>query len=213
MSEVKDSRLNVYLRLRSPAKDANSLQPSMWKQHTTIAQGIKEYDLPQVRDQRPLVPVRGVGTSQFIDPDVSISREITNEKVMEADSMYEMAEAESVKPSLKIAEDGNKAMRTPMVHLESAIVTQKKPKLVTERLTSNDSPVRTEMTIPFTEGDVLVDMKYLTAHSGLSDKWFYALIKSGRFPKPIKLGRSSRWRKSDYFQWLEDKERQRKSKP
>ncbi|EFB9877828.1 TPA: AlpA family phage regulatory protein [Citrobacter farmeri] len=55
-------------------------------------------------------------------------------------------------------------------------------------------------------------MKYLTAHSGLSDKWFYALVKSGRFPKPIKLGRSSRWRKSDYFHWLEDKERQRKAK-
>lgn len=51
----------------------------------------------------------------------------------------------------------------------------------------------------------LVDMKYLVSHSGLSDKYFYILIKQGRFPKPIKLGRSSRWRKSEYEQWLAER--------
>lgn len=50
--------------------------------------------------------------------------------------------------------------------------------------------------------DVLIDMKYLVYHSGLSDKHFYSLIKRGMFPKPIKLGRSSRWKKSEYEQWL-----------
>lgn len=57
--------------------------------------------------------------------------------------------------------------------------------------------------------DILIDMKYLVNHSGLSDKLFYSLIKKGRFPKPIKLGRASRWRQSEYEQWLADRERQR----
>ncbi|WP_396028949.1 helix-turn-helix transcriptional regulator [Citrobacter amalonaticus] len=38
--------------------------------------------------------------------------------------------------------------------------------------------------------------------TGLSDKWFYKLIQDDLFPKPIKLGRSSRWLKSDVEEWL-----------
>lgn len=57
--------------------------------------------------------------------------------------------------------------------------------------------------------DILINMKYLVHHSGLSDKHFYSLIKQGRFPRPIKLGRSSRWRKSEYEKWLADREKQR----
>lgn len=57
--------------------------------------------------------------------------------------------------------------------------------------------------------DILIDMKYLVHHSGLSDKHFYSLIKQGRFPRPIKLGRSSRWRQSEYEKWLADREKQR----
>lgn len=53
--------------------------------------------------------------------------------------------------------------------------------------------------------DPLVDMKYLVSHSGLSDKYFYSLIKRGMFPKPIKLGRSSRWRKSEYEKWVAER--------
>ncbi|MDM4251860.1 helix-turn-helix transcriptional regulator [Klebsiella oxytoca] len=37
----------------------------------------------------------------------------------------------------------------------------------------------------------LVDMRFLTKLTGLTDKWFYKLIKDGDFPKPVKLGRSS----------------------
>ncbi|QUJ08398.1 hypothetical protein KCP77_23320 [Salmonella enterica subsp. enterica] len=39
--------------------------------------------------------------------------------------------------------------------------------------------------------DELVDMKFITKYSKLTDKM--ALIKRWRVSKPIKLGRSSRW--------------------
>ncbi|MEY0234758.1 helix-turn-helix transcriptional regulator [Providencia manganoxydans] len=51
--------------------------------------------------------------------------------------------------------------------------------------------------------DQLVDIKFITEFTGLTDKWFYKLIKDGEFPKPIKLGRSSRWLKSEVEQWLQ----------
>lgn len=48
----------------------------------------------------------------------------------------------------------------------------------------------------------LVDMRFITKLTGLTDKWFYKLIKDGLFPKPIKLGRSSRWLHSEVEAWL-----------
>nr|WP_234403001.1 AlpA family phage regulatory protein [Providencia sp. PROV187] len=45
-------------------------------------------------------------------------------------------------------------------------------------------------------------MKYITECTKMTDKWFYALIKKGQFPKPIKLGRSSRWWLSDIHDWI-----------
>lgn len=53
--------------------------------------------------------------------------------------------------------------------------------------------------------DKLVDMVFITEFTGLSDKWFYKLISEGKFPKPIKLGRSSRWKESEVRSWLEEK--------
>ncbi|MDF7680479.1 AlpA family transcriptional regulator [Enterobacteriaceae bacterium ESL0689] len=50
--------------------------------------------------------------------------------------------------------------------------------------------------------DKLVDMAFITEFTGLSDKWFYKLIQDGQFPKPIKLGRSSRWLKSEIEVWV-----------
>ena len=47
-------------------------------------------------------------------------------------------------------------------------------------------------------------------YTGLTDKWFYKLIKDGEFPKPIKLGRSSRWTESEVKTWL--KQRMEKSR-
>ncbi|MFC0179514.1 helix-turn-helix transcriptional regulator [Thorsellia kenyensis] len=55
------------------------------------------------------------------------------------------------------------------------------------------------------ENDQLVDMKFITSFTGLTDKWFYKLIQDNQFPKPIKLGRSSRWLKSEVANWLDDK--------
>ncbi|KHS76446.1 hypothetical protein RC94_02325 [Pectobacterium brasiliense] len=50
--------------------------------------------------------------------------------------------------------------------------------------------------------DKMVDMAFITDFTGLTDKWFYKLIKDGQFPKPIKLGRSSCWMQSEIEAWL-----------
>ncbi|MCY0792044.1 AlpA family transcriptional regulator [Morganella morganii] len=58
-------------------------------------------------------------------------------------------------------------------------------------------------TAPSPLDEPLVDMKFITKFTGLTDKWFYKLIQEGQFPKPIKLGRSSRWLKSQVEAWLQ----------
>ncbi|EXX81522.1 regulatory protein [Salmonella enterica subsp. enterica serovar Namur str. 05-2929] len=58
-------------------------------------------------------------------------------------------------------------------------------------------------TLPSEVNDELVDMKFITEYSKLTDKWFYKLIKDGKFPKPIKLGRSSRWLRSEVETWFQ----------
>lgn len=50
--------------------------------------------------------------------------------------------------------------------------------------------------------DQLVDMAFITAFCGVSDKWIYRQIQLGHIPGPIKLGRSSRWRKSEIEEWM-----------
>ncbi|EIT7186877.1 MAG: AlpA family transcriptional regulator [Serratia marcescens] len=51
--------------------------------------------------------------------------------------------------------------------------------------------------------DKMVSMAFITEFTGCSDKWFYKLIQDGEFPKPIKLGRSSRWLKTEVEQWMQ----------
>lgn len=34
--------------------------------------------------------------------------------------------------------------------------------------------------------DKMVDMKFITEFTGLTDKWFYKLISEGQFPRPVK---------------------------
>ncbi|ECG8572690.1 AlpA family transcriptional regulator [Salmonella enterica subsp. diarizonae] len=53
--------------------------------------------------------------------------------------------------------------------------------------------------------DQFVDMVFITSLTGLTDKWFYKLIKDGAFPAPIKMGRSSRWLKSEVEAWLQER--------
>lgn len=54
--------------------------------------------------------------------------------------------------------------------------------------------------------DALIDMKFITADCLLSDKWIYRLISLNRFPRPIKIGRMSRWRAADYYGWRDGHE-------
>ncbi|MGP2411135.1 helix-turn-helix transcriptional regulator [Yersinia sp. 2553 StPb PI] len=61
------------------------------------------------------------------------------------------------------------------------------------------------MTKPTLLEDQFVNMAFITQLTGLTDKWFYKLIKDGVFPKPIKLGRSSRWLKSEVEVWLQER--------
>ncbi|MDZ7322025.1 AlpA family transcriptional regulator [Kosakonia sacchari] len=49
--------------------------------------------------------------------------------------------------------------------------------------------------------DSFIDMLYITNDSGFTSRYFYKLIKNGRFPAPIKIGRSSRWLLRDYSEW------------
>lgn len=53
--------------------------------------------------------------------------------------------------------------------------------------------------------DQLVDMTFITTYTEMTDKWFYKLISEGQFPKPIKLGRSSRWLKSEVETWMQQR--------
>lgn len=57
--------------------------------------------------------------------------------------------------------------------------------------------------LPDLTNDRLVTMTFITEFTGLSDKWFYKLISEGKFPKPIKLGRSSRWLHNEVQAWVQ----------
>lgn len=53
--------------------------------------------------------------------------------------------------------------------------------------------------------DKMVNMAFITNFTGLTDKWFYKLISEGKFPEPIKLGRSSRWMQSEVEKWVQER--------
>ncbi|MDS1691968.1 AlpA family phage regulatory protein [Escherichia coli] len=60
-------------------------------------------------------------------------------------------------------------------------------------------------THPLLTEDQLIDMAFITSLLKMTDKWIYKLIKDGVFPKPIKLGQSSRWLKSEVENWLQER--------
>ncbi|EQA1693093.1 helix-turn-helix transcriptional regulator [Enterobacter hormaechei] len=60
-------------------------------------------------------------------------------------------------------------------------------------------------TSPALLNDQLVDMAFITTYTEMTDKWFYKLISEGLFPRPIKLGRSSRWLKSEVEAWVQQR--------
>nr|WP_024967345.1 AlpA family phage regulatory protein [Pantoea sp. IMH] len=53
--------------------------------------------------------------------------------------------------------------------------------------------------------DQMVDMAFIISFTKVTDKWIYKLIQEGKFPKPIKLGRSSRWFESEVIKWLNER--------
>ncbi|MFL4558910.1 MULTISPECIES: AlpA family phage regulatory protein [Yersiniaceae] len=53
--------------------------------------------------------------------------------------------------------------------------------------------------------DQMVDMAFIISFTKVTDKWIYKLIQEGKFPKPIKLGRSSRWFESEVIMWLNER--------
>lgn len=59
--------------------------------------------------------------------------------------------------------------------------------------------------IPQTMKNIQNDMAFITGFTQLTDKWFYKLIQLGEFPKPIKLGRSSRWLQSEVEAWVQQR--------
>ena len=68
--------------------------------------------------------------------------------------------------------------------------------------------IKTSMTTTATilnADDPLIDMVFITAYTNMTDKFFFKLIKNGQFPKPVKLGRSSRWRKSEVEEWMQER--------
>lgn len=71
--------------------------------------------------------------------------------------------------------------------------------------------VMTDITARSLLSDKMVDMAFITEFTGCSDKWFYKLIQEGLFPKPIKLGRSSRWLKSEVEEWVQKRINQSRS--
>ncbi|MDN0096323.1 helix-turn-helix transcriptional regulator [Yersinia rohdei] len=53
--------------------------------------------------------------------------------------------------------------------------------------------------------DKMVDMAFIVNFTGMTDKWFYKLIQDGKFPVPIKMGRSSRWLESEVVMWFKER--------
>ncbi|HHQ6722830.1 TPA: helix-turn-helix transcriptional regulator [Serratia fonticola] len=53
----------------------------------------------------------------------------------------------------------------------------------------------------------LVDLKFICENTGLSRAFIYKLMTNNVFPKPLKLGRSSRWFLSEFLEWLNDRHR------
>lgn len=49
----------------------------------------------------------------------------------------------------------------------------------------------------------LIDLKFICEKTGFSKAYIYKLMNNKLFPKPLKIGRSSRWRLSEFQEWLD----------
>lgn len=58
---------------------------------------------------------------------------------------------------------------------------------------------------------VLFTFAILAAYVAMGRSRIYALIDEGKFPRPIKIGRSSRWLKSEIDTWIDEQVAARQS--
>lgn len=48
----------------------------------------------------------------------------------------------------------------------------------------------------------LLTLARVQEDTGFKSSYLYELIKTGKFPKPVKIGTASRWRESEVQQWI-----------
>lgn len=65
----------------------------------------------------------------------------------------------------------------------------------------------TELATPVRDDLETLDITEVAALMKCSPRSLYNHIDAGRFPKPFKLGRSTRWRASVVREWLDEKAR------
>lgn len=53
------------------------------------------------------------------------------------------------------------------------------------------------------EENQLITIKEVSSIIGFNPDWIYKRIATNTFPKPIKIGRSSRWRRGMIDEWLD----------
>lgn len=51
--------------------------------------------------------------------------------------------------------------------------------------------------------DVLLDVKTVARRCGVTSRTIYNRLDEGAFPKPVRIGRSTRWRRSDLDAFIE----------
>jgi len=57
----------------------------------------------------------------------------------------------------------------------------------------------------------LIALRELKTLIGFSHAWIYARMAEGQFPKPVKVGTSSRWRSKDIEDWIDQQVAAQKS--
>lgn len=54
-----------------------------------------------------------------------------------------------------------------------------------------------------TETITLMNAEEVAAMLGVSERTLWRLLSAGKFPQPVRFGRSTRWRLSDVKEWLD----------
>lgn len=49
----------------------------------------------------------------------------------------------------------------------------------------------------------LLDADGTAAYVSMSRRWIYRAASAGDFPTPVKIGRATRWRRTDLDEWIE----------